>query len=106
MLALDATRNRVVVGPEEALVVREVVCDDVVETSGRVCRRRGRRPAGRAWRGSATGTPGSRVAGWRRRDDRLEVSLAEPARGVAPGQALVLYEDDLVLGGGRIVGTA
>jgi tRNA-specific 2-thiouridylase len=105
VLALDAPRNRVVVGPEEALVVRDVVCDEVVETSGplpaegpsagRVCVARIRHRHA-----------GVRVAGWRWRDGRLEVALAEPARGVAPGQALVLYEDDLVLGGGRIVGTA
>jgi tRNA U34 2-thiouridine synthase MnmA/TrmU len=36
----------------------------------------------------------------------LTVELAAPARGVAPGQALVLYRDDLVLGGGRIVAAA
>lgn len=105
VLALDATRNRVVVGPAAALAVREIVCDDVVATadglpvegppSGRECVARIRhRHAGVA------------VAGWRRRADRLEVSLAAAARGVAPGQALVLYDGDLVLGGGRIVLTA
>jgi tRNA-uridine 2-sulfurtransferase len=105
VLALDAPRNRVVVGPEEALVVREVVCDDVVETSGPLPETGP--PADRACVARIRHRhAGVRVAGWRRSDGRLEVALAEPARGVAPGQALVLYEDDLVLGGGRIVGTA
>ncbi len=105
VLAIDAPRNRVVIGPEEALVVREVVCDDVVETSGPLPA--AGPPAGRACVARIRHRhAGVRVAGWRRGEGRLDVTLAEPARGVAPGQALVLYEDDLVLGGGRIVGTA
>ena len=33
----------------------------------------------------------------------VRVSFAEPVFGVTPGQSLVLYDGDLVLGGGRIV---
>lgn len=35
----------------------------------------------------------------------LKVNLADSVDGAAPGQGLVLYQDDLVLGGGRIVGS-
>ena len=35
-------------------------------------------------------------------DNRLEVQLAAPRRGIAPGQALVCYQDDQLLGGGWI----
>ena len=35
-------------------------------------------------------------------DGRLAVSLAEPLHGVAPGQAVVCYDGDRVLGGGWI----
>ncbi len=35
-------------------------------------------------------------------DDRLILELAEPIFGVAPGQAVVCYEGDVVLGGGTI----
>jgi tRNA-uridine 2-sulfurtransferase len=35
-------------------------------------------------------------------EDRLEVTFDEPQFGVAPGQAVVLYDGDLVLGGGWI----
>ena len=35
--------------------------------------------------------------------DRLVVELEEPIRSVAPGQAVVLYQGDVVLGGGTIV---
>jgi tRNA-specific 2-thiouridylase len=37
-----------------------------------------------------------------RADDVLEVALATPVQGVAPGQSLVLYDGDRVLGGGVI----
>ena len=35
-------------------------------------------------------------------DDRLQVELDEPRHGIAPGQAVVCYEGDRVLGGGWI----
>ncbi len=36
-------------------------------------------------------------------DDSLELEFPEPVRAVTPGQAVVLYEDGYVLGGGTIV---
>ncbi len=36
------------------------------------------------------------------KDGVIKASLKEPVYGVAPGQALVIYEDDKVLGGGWI----
>ena len=38
-----------------------------------------------------------------KKQEILLANLQEPAFGVASGQALVLYEDDKVLGGGFIV---
>jgi tRNA-specific 2-thiouridylase len=38
-------------------------------------------------------------------DGALRVSLREPARGIAPGQAAVMYDGEVVLGSGTITGT-
>jgi len=38
--------------------------------------------------------------------DGIRISLREPARGVAPGQAAVFYDGDAVLGSATITGTA
>ena len=35
--------------------------------------------------------------------DRVKVIFKEEIGGIAPGQAAVFYQDDLVLGGGTIV---
>lgn len=37
-------------------------------------------------------------------DDELTVTFAQPQRAAAPGQALVLYDGDVVIGGGTIAG--
>ncbi|MDU2211290.1 MAG: aminomethyltransferase beta-barrel domain-containing protein, partial [Eubacterium sp.] len=39
-------------------------------------------------------------------EDTLECVFDEPQRAVTPGQALVLYDGEYVLGGGTIIGKA
>ena len=36
-------------------------------------------------------------------EDRVQVTFDQPQRAIAPGQAVVFYEDDYLVGGGRIV---
>jgi tRNA-specific 2-thiouridylase len=98
VLAVDAPANRVVVGPEELLSKRRLVADRASWVAGR--------PPSDApfeakvrvrYRGDdeeATVTP--RAGGF-------EVAFRSPQRAIAPGQSAVLYDDDDVLGGGRIV---
>lgn len=38
-------------------------------------------------------------------DNRIQIVFDEPQRAVTPGQAAVLYDGDIVLGGGKIIGT-
>lgn len=44
------------------------------------------------------GTPGS----WQLDGDRLSVQFNEPVRAITPGQSVVLYDGDRVIGGGII----
>ena len=37
------------------------------------------------------------------RDDLLMCEFDEPVRAVTPGQAVVFYEDDYLVGGGTII---
>jgi tRNA-specific 2-thiouridylase len=107
VLALDPTRNRLVVGERHELQMRRVHCD-LLRVIAPDLDRCGP-PAGvpGPWlarlRHRQRGIP---VARWQAGAGELVVELAEPATGVAPGQALVLYHDDIVLAGGRIRGAA
>lgn len=103
VLALDPAQNSLTVGVRFELAVRRLVCDRFAPAVGDF-------PA----TGPAAGLgdclarvryrhAGARVAAWRLQGDVLELELAEPVFGVAPGQGLVLYEGDRVLGGGRLL---
>ncbi len=112
VLSLDRDANRVVVGPREQLAVRSVFCDRFVAAAALPAEGP---PAGLGGGGHDPARwqarirhrhPGAPVARWRIAGERLEVAMATTLKGVAPGQSLVLYDDDTVLGGGRIVATA
>ena len=101
VLATDAETNRVTVGPAEALQVEEVSVRDVVL----------HRPAARVgsirlrYRSEPLGcrvSEGSRRSIGAGTHERLDVALAAPARGGAPGQTAVLLDGELVVGHGTI----
>ncbi len=104
VLVLDTAHNRLVVGLRDELAATCIVCDDFqagvpdfpatgpdVDFAPTVTARIRHRHAG------------APVASWRRDDQRLVVQLTTPVDGLAPGQGLVLYAEDVVLGGGRII---
>jgi len=92
VVRLDPTLNQVIVGPREALAVSRVVASELV------------------WHGASPTVVGAAVRyRMEARDatatvhgDRLTVDFAEPLFGVAPGQSVVCYDGDRVLGGGVI----
>ncbi len=97
--ALDASRNRVVVGPAEDLLSAGAMLEGVSWIAGEppstpICARvRVRyRHAGAAAKLEA-------LAGGRAR-----VSFEEPVRAISPGQVAVFEDGDVVLGGGWIAG--
>jgi tRNA-specific 2-thiouridylase len=98
---IDPTRNLLVVGPERLLYSQEVTASDLHLTSvdrieaGRAVQARVR---SRAEPAAATVLACA--------SDTVRVCFERPQRAVTPGQALVLYDGDIVLGGGTIVSAA
>jgi tRNA-specific 2-thiouridylase len=95
--ALDGARNAVVVGPIEALERRALVAtgvtfvDDGWPAEPFGCLAQIRSHAAPVEARVTPEAPG-----------RLRVEFTQPQRAVTPGQAVVLYDGDVVLGGGRI----
>jgi tRNA-specific 2-thiouridylase len=94
VLDSDAATNTIVVGVQESLVRRRV------EASGRLYVGVDRADAKLRYRSPAVG------AYVTRRDGGFALELAEPAYGVARGQAAVLYEGDAVVGCGTIISSS
>ena len=94
----DMAANTVTVGPNEALFHRALVAEDVnwmavSEPAAPLrCKAKAR---SRMAEQPATVYP--------LEDGRIRVEFDEPQRAITPGQAVVLYQGDLVLGGGTIV---
>lgn len=110
VLGIDAEANRVIAGPRQQLRVSMLEASSVVWRGAS-----GTAAAGSATTGSgaAGGVPvaveaavryrmAGRAAHARVEGDRLYVEFDEPLEGVAPGQAVVCYDGDLVVGGGVI----
>jgi tRNA-specific 2-thiouridylase len=95
--ALDAARNAVVVGPQAALDRRALDATQVTFVSAEWpdapfdCQAQIRSHAAPIEARVTPDAPG-----------RIHVEFARPQRAVSPGQAVVLYDGDAVLGGGRI----
>ncbi|HEU67690.1 MAG TPA: tRNA 2-thiouridine(34) synthase MnmA [Candidatus Acetothermia bacterium] len=97
VVALDGTRNAVIVGPERALYSEELVAGELAWIAGRP-------PGGRfsaevqvRYRGAAIPAE-VKAAG-----ETAQVRFSQPMRAITPGQAAVIYGGEEVLGGGTIV---
>ena len=96
VLGIEPVTNRVTVGPHEALAVRSLTG---IRPSWAVAS-----PRLGAWRGlvqvRAHGAP--LPASIEADGDGVRIELDEPAFGIAPGQAAVTYDGDLVVGASTI----
>ncbi|MCI1747697.1 MAG: tRNA 2-thiouridine(34) synthase MnmA [Acidipropionibacterium sp.] len=99
VLDIEPVSNRVVVGPAQDLEVHRLEAIRPVWCS--------QRPATESWSGQvqvrAHGAPVDAEASLV--DGGVRVVTGTPLRGVAPGQAAVLYDGDLVIGSATICGT-
>jgi tRNA-specific 2-thiouridylase len=99
VLAVSPVDRTVTVGPAEALDVRTLEASESTYSGPAIECRAQIRAHGAAIPARAEGD-----------GSRLRVRLHEPVRGMAPGQAVVLYtadeRGDRVLGGGRVVSAA
>jgi tRNA-uridine 2-sulfurtransferase len=99
VLDVDASAQRVVVGPGELLARRGLDADRVHWVAG-LAPAEGPFEAEVRLRHRGEDVPAVLDA----RDDRLRVEFRSPQRGVAPGQSVVVYRGEELLGGARIVG--
>ena len=95
VLSISPVDRTVVVGPKESLAIASL---EAIRPTWTLT------PLNETWRGfvqvRAHGSP--LPATVEPTADRLYIHLEEPATGIAPGQGVVLFEDDLVIGSGTI----
>src|SRR5205807_9027816 len=100
VVRLGPASNPVVVGPERALYAAAALADELMLTSVR--RLEPGQPVLARMRYKAEKMP---ARAYPLEGARLRVVFEQPQRAVTPGQALVLYEDDVVLAGATITET-
>lgn len=97
VLRIDPSANQVVVGPKEDLLARELVAQGMRWVSIPPPQERLRAMGQIRYRHAA-----ARCEMTLRTEAEVAVRFDEPQEAITPGQALVLYRDDRVLGGGWI----
>ncbi len=98
VIAIDAERNRLIVGPEAQLFGKALLAEEVNFLSGEGPRE----PIGitAKIRYKSPDAPAKLFP----RETGVEISFENPQRAITSGQAVVFYQSDLVVGGGIIAG--
>ena len=102
VLSVDAARNRVTVGDKDALLASTLAARQINLLSDALRSSRDTRrevPCTAKVRYNHAPQPAAAVVTG---DDELTVRFNEPQSAITPGQAVVLYDGDVVLGGGWI----
>jgi len=99
---IDPETNTITVGPKEDLMQQTLTAGEInLVKHAQIDEERP------AWGTIRYNDDGAGCLVWQPDDDTLKVAFAEPRRAITPGQSVVLYDGDDVLGGGWIhdVGT-
>jgi tRNA-specific 2-thiouridylase len=97
--AIDPARNLVTIGPEEELLADELWAEDVRWVSG------GAPPAGAAVEAKIRYRTPAAPAELYPQGEGARVLFRNPQRATTPGQAVVFYQGEEVVGGGIIAGS-
>ena len=97
VIALDTAANALVVGPEEALLRPELEAEEASFVSGEWPAGPMRAEAQVRYHTAAAGAVVEPLGA-----GRVRVAFDFPQRAIAPGQAVVFYQGEEVLGGGVI----
>ena len=97
VLGFDKEKNNVVVGFEDQNVCHGLTASTLNWTAGKPLRSPDRRSAK-----IRSSQPQTSVEAAPSGEDEIRVDFENNQRGVAPGQSVVLYDNDLVVGGGII----
>lgn len=102
VIDIDPRTNAVTVGPREELLAQTLIAGQI--NMIKYPRLAEERPVEAKIRYNDPGAPG---IAWQQSADELNVAFATPRRAITPGQSVVVYEGDDVIGGGWIhhVGT-
>ncbi len=100
VVGLDSKNNRVIVGPEEALYAQGLIADEIHWIDGRDLAVEQHVTMKIRYRSAEFGAT---LKSLLERDRLIEAYFDRPQKAVTPGQIAVFYEDERVLGGGRII---
>ncbi|MEK7247043.1 MAG: aminomethyltransferase beta-barrel domain-containing protein, partial [Chloroflexota bacterium] len=96
VIDIDAAENRVVVGPHEELMAPGLIADELTFVSGETPF--GETPVQARIRYRSPAVPSRLIVN----GETAEVHFEKPQRAVTPGQAVVFYDGECVIGGGTI----
>jgi len=97
VLAIDKSKNAIVVGPEELLFRKKATVSHLNWITAPSLDHPQKWMAKIRYRSRETPVEVTPLT-----DNRVSVSFLEPQRAITPGQAMVFYQEDRVLGGGWI----
>jgi len=97
VLRIDVDRNEIVLGSEEELYSRGLIAEDLHLIHGEMLK--GERELYVKIRYKSEAVPATVTP---LNNEKIQVVFKEPQRAITPGQAAVLYDGDVVVGGGII----